>query len=52
MLTTQMAADMLSISPTVLLRLPILRVRMPGVRRVFWRMSDLVEYVQSLYEVK
>lgn len=50
LLDTQSAAEMLSISPNTLEKLPIPRRRIPGVKRTLWRLDDLKEYVRSLSE--
>jgi hypothetical protein len=50
MLDQQAAADMLSVSVKTLEKLPILRVKIPGVRRTLYRMVDLEMYVRALPE--
>jgi uncharacterized protein YbbK (DUF523 family) len=48
MLDTQAAAEMLSVCPKTLEKLPIPRVRLPNVKRTLWRRCDLEQYVRSL----
>lgn len=48
LLDTQAAAEMLSLSPRTFEKLPIPRVKIPGVRRTLYRRIDLDVYVRSL----
>lgn len=48
LLDLQSAAEMLSLSPVTLQKLPIPQVKLPAIRRVFYRRADLELYVRSL----
>lgn len=47
LLDTIAAAELLSVTPRALEKLPILRINLPGVKGVRWRKADLEEYVRS-----
>jgi hypothetical protein len=48
LVTAQDAAELLSVTPDALRKLPILRITLPQVKGVRYRRSDLEEYVRSL----
>jgi uncharacterized protein YbbK (DUF523 family) len=48
LLDTQAAAEMLSVCPKTLEKLPIPRVRLGTVKGVRWRKTDLEMFVRSL----
>ena len=48
LLTVDQAADLLSVSPQTLEKLPIKRWTLPGVRAIRYRRKDLEQYVSDL----